>query len=68
MPAATPVTTPVEKFTVAIPGFDEIQNPPVAVVLSEVLRPIHITGVPVIGAGAGFTVIVFVAWQPVGNV
>jgi hypothetical protein len=39
VPAATPVTTPVEAFTVATPVLLEVQEPPVLPLLEKVVVP-----------------------------
>lgn len=48
VPAPIPVTTPVDKPTVATAGLLLTQVPPVVVSLNVVLVPVHITVVPVI--------------------
>lgn len=63
MPAATPVTVPEDEPTVATPADPELQFPPL-VLLSVVVAPIHIFAVPLIAAGAAFTVSVLVAKHP----
>ena len=67
-PEATPVTTP-DAFTVATPRLDELQVPPVPVVVSVVVNPVQIAFVPEItpafGAAVTVTVLVAVAFaQP----
>lgn len=68
MPAVLPpVTTPV-LLTVAVAALPVPHAPPVLVVLSVVVIPIHTCAIPVIGAGTGFTVTVALVKQPVPNV
>jgi len=47
VPAAIPVTKP-EAFTVATPGIELVQVPPLVVLLHVAVVPIHSDGVPVI--------------------
>lgn len=69
VPAATPVTTPVEP-TVAAAVLVLVQTPPVVVLVNEVVAAAHTVPVPVIvpAEGNGFTATVALIWQPVGNV
>ena len=64
MPAATPVTTPVLEFTVAIAVFEEDQDPPVTVELNVVVPEIQMACVPlnVPALGGVVTVMVPVAF------
>jgi hypothetical protein len=69
VPALTPVTTPVEAFTVAIAVFEVLHVPPVVAFVSVELAPIHAEAVPAIvpADGSGFsvtTVAAEVAEQP----
>jgi len=59
VPAVTPVTVPDEP-TVALP-LPELHTPPPVPSLRVVARPAHTLSVPVMAAGVGFTVIVWVA-------
>ncbi len=61
VPAAIPVTTPVSEPTVAVNTSLLLHVPAGVVLLSVVVRPGHTIIVPVIGAGAEFTVTVVVA-------
>jgi len=65
VPPATPVTTPVVDPMVAMPVRLLIHVPPDVGSFNVVVLPTHNVVVPPIAAGTGFTVIVFVAWQPV---
>jgi hypothetical protein len=58
VPAFTPVTAPVEAFTVAVAVLDELHVPPVVALAKVVLEPTHTEVVPVIAATVGnaFTV------------
>ena len=67
MPAVTPVTTPVNEPTLTAPA-PTLHIPPPAPSLSVVVCPAHTCIVPVIAVGAVFTVTVFVAIQPAGEV
>jgi hypothetical protein len=60
VPAVTPVTTPVPVATVAIAGLALDHVPPAVALLSVVVRPGQTINVPVIAAGAVFTVTVVV--------
>ena len=55
MPAATPVTIPVREPTVAEAGLVLLHIPPESDSPSVVVSPTHTEGVPVVGAGVGFT-------------
>ena len=59
-PATTPVTTPVADPTVATAGLLLLHVPPLGVHDSAVVALSHTAAVPVIAAGAAFTVITFV--------
>jgi len=61
-----PLTVPV-LLTVAIPVLPELHTPPAVPLLNTVVEPTHITGVPVIADGSGFTVTTTVTAQPVPN-
>jgi hypothetical protein len=63
LPAETPVTTP-EDDTVATLVVPDVHAPPGGVVLKAVVRPWHTDVLPVMPAGNGLTVIVFVASHP----
>jgi hypothetical protein len=67
VPADMPVTTPVVAMvpTAVVPD-DHV--PPVVVVASVVVAPVHTCNVPVMAAGAAETVTVLVEKQPVGSV
>ena len=67
MPAVTPVTTLVELLIVATALLLLVQVPPAVTSPSVVVKPIHTLAVPVMAPGIGFTVMVFVILQPVGN-
>jgi hypothetical protein len=68
VPGATPVTTPVELFTVAIVVSLDVQTPP-AVLLDKVdVKNAHAVVVPVIALGAGPTSAVPVSVQPLASV
>ena len=58
VPALTPVTTPVDAFTVAVAVFEEDHVPPVVAFAIVVPDPTHTAVVPVITAtvGSGFSV------------
>lgn len=59
LPAATPVTTPVEEFIVATPGVPLLQVPPVfPLLLKLMVAPVHTVFGPLIvpAFGIGFTV------------
>ena len=66
-PVSTPVTIPVPEPTVATPGLALLHVPPLPE-LKEVVAPWHTLSVPVIAGGAAFTVTVWDAAHPVGNV
>ena len=59
LPAATPVTTPVDASTVAVAVLLEVQTPPAVALVSAVVEPTHTPVVPLIAAtvGSGLTVI-----------
>jgi hypothetical protein len=68
LPGVRPDTMPEPVPTVATRVEPEVHVPPVVASESTVVRPVHTTPVPVIASGNGFTVIGFVAIQPVGKV
>ena len=59
LPAATPVTTPVDASTVAVAVLLELQTPPAVALARAVVEPAHTCVVPLIAAtvGSGLTVI-----------
>ena len=59
LPAATPVTTPVDASTVAVAVLLDVQTPPAVALVSAVVEPTHTPVVPLIAAtvGSGLTVI-----------
>jgi len=65
---ATPVTTPVELFTVATEVFELDQVPPDVDEERVVAVPTQVTAVPDIVAGSGLTVTIALRLQPVPNV
>lgn len=65
MPAATPLTSPVVIFTVAMVVFPLVHAPPVVALLRIVVAPTHTLGVPNITPGTGLTVTVEVLRHPV---
>ena len=67
VPRLTPVTTPPAS-TEPTAGRVLLQVPPVVASASEVVLPIHICGLPVMGSVGGFTFIGAVTKQPVGKV
>ena len=60
LPAATPVTTPVEASTVAVAVLDDVQTPLAVKLASVVVAPSHTDVVPVIAATVGKALIVTV--------
>ena len=60
LPAATPVTTPVDALTVAVAVLDDVQTPPAVTSDKVVVAPSHTEVVPVIAATAGNALIVTV--------
>jgi hypothetical protein len=60
LPAATPVTTPVDALTVAVAVFAVDHTPPVVVLANVVVAPAHTEVVPVIAATVGNALIVTV--------
>jgi hypothetical protein len=60
VPAATPVTTPVDALTVAVAVFAVDHTPPVVVLANVVVAPAHTEVVPVIAATVGNALIVTV--------
>jgi hypothetical protein len=67
VPGATPVTIPEEVMLAVVVGL-LLHVPPAVVLDKAVVAPSQILSVPVMVAGIGFTVIVFVTIQPVGSV
>lgn len=65
VPVATAVTNPVVTPIVATAVLSLVHVPPVVLLLSVVVAPVHIAVVPVIGPGAAVTVIVAVTLQDV---
>jgi len=63
VPAATPVTTPVEDPTVATPGEPELQTPPDGLPVKAIVDPTHTLFGPLI-TGFGFTMILIVPYTP----
>ena len=61
VPAATPVTTPVEPMTVAWLVVPLVHVPPPVAELSDVVLPTQTLAVPVMAAGLALTVTVAVA-------
>lgn len=68
VPAATPVTTPVEMPTVATPVLPLVHMPPPVVLVSVVAPPTQARAVPLIEAGLPLIVAIVVARQPVLSV
>lgn len=60
MPAATPVTMPVDDPTVAVPVAPEDHVPPLVASASVSVLPTHTPPAPVIAAGMGYAVTVVV--------
>ena len=60
LPAATPVTTPVDALTVAVAVLDDVQTPPAVASAKAVVAPSHTEVVPVITATVGNALIVTV--------
>ena len=60
LPAATPVTTPVDALTVAVAVLDDVQTPPAVTSDKVVVAPSHTEVVPVIAATVGNALIVTV--------
>ena len=54
VPAATPVTTPVAEFTVAIPVLPLLHVPPLVALLNVVVLPTHTVAVPVVAVSGLF--------------
>jgi hypothetical protein len=65
MPAVIEFTTPLDEPIVATAGLLLLHVPPVVISAKVVAVPAHIEVVPVIAAGAEFTVIDKYALQPV---
>ena len=70
VPAVTPVTTPVEEPTVAIPVLLLLQLPPEVVSDKVLVEPTQTLAIPLMGLTtiAADTCTVCDVWQPVGNV
>ena len=60
LPAATPVTNPVDALTVAVAVLDDVQTPPAVTSDKVVVAPAHTEVVPVIAATVGNALIVTV--------
>ncbi len=60
LPAATPVTNPVDALTVAVAVLDDVQTPPDVTSAKAVVAPSHTEVVPVIAATVGNALIVTV--------
>ena len=67
VPAETPLMMPLVLPMRATEVLPLIQVPPMVMSVSVAVEPSHITGVPDIAAGTGFTVMTVVVRQPVGN-
>lgn len=65
VPAATPVTIPVEVVIVALAVLPELHVPPEGVLESVVAAPTHTVAVPAIAVGSAFTVTMRVSTHPV---
>jgi hypothetical protein len=65
VPVEMPPTIPVVAPTVPTAGVEDCHVPPPEL-LSVVVSPMQTEGIPVIGAGVGFTVTVIVRKQPDG--
>lgn len=67
VPGSTPVTTPVVPSTEAMPGALLLHTPPVTVLDSEMVRPVHTLVDPLMvpAVGAAFIVAILVVKQPV---
>jgi hypothetical protein len=67
VPVVTPVTKPVDvpRATLVLPV---LHTPPPVASVSVTAFPMHTVLLPVTGDGPAFTVIIFVAAQPVGSV
>ena len=68
LPPEYPVTIPVDEPTSAMDGLLLLHVPPDVASLSVVVRPWHISLMPVIAAGKGYTVSMVVIIHPVGKV
>jgi hypothetical protein len=68
LPAATPVTTPVEEPTIALVTALLVHTPPPMESVNVVESLVHTVDAPLIVLGAPLTVIVFVVSQPVSKV
>ena len=66
VPAATPVTTPLELFMVATNVVPLVHTPPEVASESVAVKPMQGAAIPAIAAGVGTTVTVFVVVQPTG--
>lgn len=67
VPAATPITSPVEEM-VAAPGVLLVHTPPVVASVNVIVEPTHTLDAPEIAAGTGLTVTKNVFAQPVPSV
>jgi hypothetical protein len=67
VPALTPLTIPLLDPTVAVAVLLQVHIPPVGKQLCVVAEPTHTLLLPVMAEGTGFTVMPFVAMQPVGS-
>ena len=54
-PAVTPLTTPVDEFTVATAVLDDVHTPPAVAEANCVVEPVQTFVAPVIEATVGFT-------------
>lgn len=68
LPAATPVTTPVDTFIVAAAVLLLVHVPPGSALLNTVVLPTQTDVIPPIADGLGCTVTIIVATHPVGVV
>ena len=68
VPAAMPVTTPLNGSIMAIDGALLLQPPPAVASVSGSVTPAQTVGLPEIFAGRGFTVTTMAAVQPAGSV
>lgn len=68
VPAPIPVTSPVVDTTVAMPVAPDVQEPEGVASPSGVVAPVHTEVIPVMAAGAAFTVRFFVTLHPTADV
>ena len=66
VPAATPVTMPVEPIVASVASL-VLHVPPEVTSVNDTGKPTHTVAVPVMAAGNGLTVTTEVDLQPVGN-